>query len=122
VLSPSSGARANFTLDSGRLDGCPLRVAEDGLAVESCLFVDVGRLKGTGLHSSGDVARSEPWAALGLAFRPTWTFARRLVLGAALGLELPLTHYRFAFTGEPTLTETPVCGLDAALGLGVRFP
>lgn len=122
LLSPASGARADFTLDTGRLDGCPLRVGEDGLAFESCLFLDVGRLKATGLHASGDVARLEPWAAFGLSFRPSWTLARRLVLDAALGLALPITHYRFAFTGEPTLTETPACGLDAALGIGVRFP
>jgi len=120
--SPISGARAEFVLETARLEGCLLRVSDAGLAFEPCPFVELGRLRAVGIHSGGNVTRSQPWGSLGLVLRPTWTFARRLVLGAGLGVQLPLGRYRFAFTGEPELTRNPQVSFEATLSLGVRFP
>ncbi len=120
--SPSSSALAEFELETARLEGCLLRVTAYGLAFEPCPFVELGRLQAVGVHSSGFVTRDELWSSLGLALRPTWTVARRLVLGAGLALQLPLSRYRFAFTGEPELTRTPEVAFEASLGLGLRFP
>jgi hypothetical protein len=44
------------------------------------------------------------------------------VVGAGLGVQVPLSRYRFAFTGEPELTRTPDVGFEASFCLGVRFP
>jgi len=120
--SPLSGALAEFELETARLEGCLLRVTAYGLAFEPCPFVELGRLRAVGVHSSGFVTRDELWSSLGLALRPTWTFARRLVLGAGLAVQLPLARYRFAFTGEPELTRTPEVAFEASLCLGLRFP
>jgi hypothetical protein len=108
--------------ETARLEGCLLRVTADGLAFEPCPFVELGRLRAVGIHSAGNVTHNELWSSLGLVLRPTWTFSRRLVLGAGIGVELPLGRYRFAFTGEPEVTRTPVVGFEASLGIGVRFP
>ena len=120
--SPISAARAEFVLETARLEGCLLRVAAAGLAFEPCPFVEFGRLRAVGLHSGGDVLRNQLWGSLGLVLRPTWTFSRRLVVGVGLGAQLPLGRYRFAFTGEPELARNPNVGFEAALSLGVRFP
>ncbi len=122
ATSSESGARAEFELWAARLDGCVARAANGLLGIEPCVFFEAGQLHALGLHPSGDVTRIEPWATTGILLRPTLTLARRLVIGAELGLHLPLTRYRFAFTGEPPLYETAVVGFNGALGLGVRFP
>lgn len=122
AASPTSGARAEFELGTARLDGCVVRAAVGIFAVEPCVFFEAGRLEARGLHRSGDVQRMEPWATTGLLLRPTLTLARRVVVSAGLGFHVPLTHYEFAFTGEPLLTKTGNLGFDAALGVGVRFP
>ena len=120
--SAISGAQANFVLETARLEGCLFRVSEGELALEPCPFVELGRLQAVGLHRGGNVTSNELWASVGLALRPTWTVSRRLVLGAGLGVELPLDRYRFAFTGEPELTRTPEAAFEASLSLGLRFP
>ena len=120
--SPTSGDRAEFMLETARLEGCLLRVTDAGLAFEPCPFVELGRLEAVGIHRAGNVKRNQLWGSLGLVLRPTWTFSRRLVLGAGLGVELPLSRYRFAFTGKPELSSTPQVGFEASLSLGVRFP
>lgn len=122
AVSPASGLRADFSVDAGRLDACVARVAVAGFAVEPCPFFELGRVRAVGLHPEGDVTSNDPWSALGLTLRPSLTLWHRLVLGGALGLTVPLTRYRYAFTGESELTHTASVGLDAALGLGVRFP
>jgi len=120
--SSVSGALAEFVLETGRLEGCLLRVSDDGLAFEPCPFVELGRLRAVGVHRGGNVTSTELWGSLGLVLRPTWTFSRRLVLGAGLGALLPFGRYRFAFTGEPELTRTPEIAFEASLSLGLRFP
>jgi hypothetical protein len=120
--SPTSGTRAEFMLETARLDGCLLRVTDAGLAFEPCPFIELGRVRAVGIHRGGNVTRHELWSSLGLMLRPTWTFSRRLVLGAGLGVHVPLRHYRFAFTGEPELSHTPDLAFEASLGLGLRFP
>lgn len=122
ATSPTSGSRAEFELGTARLEGCILRAALGIFALEPCVFFEAGRLEARGLHRSGDVRRVEPWATTGLSLRPTLTLARRVVISAGLGFHVPLTHYQFAFTGEPLLTETGKLGFDAAVGVGVRFP
>jgi len=120
--SSISGALAQFTLDTARLEGCLMRLSEHGLAFEPCPFVEFGRLRAVGVHRTGNVRSNELWSSLGVVFRPTWTFSQRLVLGVGLGVQLPLSRYRFAFTGEPELTRIPGVGFEASLCLGVRFP
>lgn len=120
--SPVSSYRAEFVRETARLDGCLLRLRAGGLAFEPCPFIELGRLRAIGIHSTGSATRNQLWSSLGLVLRPTWTFSRRLVLGAGIGVQLPLGRYRFSFTGEPEVTHTPVVGFEASFGLGVRFP
>lgn len=122
TTSPESGNPADFVLETARLEGCPLRWNKGRLAFEPCTFAELGRLRATGGHASGNVTHDQLWGSLGLLLKPSWTFSQRLVLGASLGMELPLSRYRFAFTREPELTGTPAVGLDASFFLGVRFP
>jgi hypothetical protein len=121
-LSPASGLRADFSLDTGRIEACVARVERSGFAIEPCPFFELGRVRAVGLHPEGDVTSDGTWSALGLALRPSLTLWQRLVLGGALGVTVPVTRYRYAFTGESELTRTASVGLDAALGLGMRFP
>lgn|GEM_PF-4404064 len=122
TVSPLSGDPADFVLETARVEGCLLRLNKGSFAFEPCPFFEFGRLRATGGHPSGNVTHHQFWGSLGLVLRPTWTFSQRLLLGVGLGMELPLTPYRFAFTGEPELTRTPAVGLEASLGLGLRFP
>ena len=107
--------------ETARVEACLMRVSESDLAFEPCPFVEFGRLRAVGIHRGGNIERNELWGSLGLVLRPTWTFSRWLVLGAGLGVQLPLRRYRFAFTGEPEVALTPTIGFEASLSLGLRF-
>jgi len=120
--SPMSGASAEFVRETARVEGCVLRLTDDGLAFEPCPFVEFGRIRAVGIHRGGDVTHNELWGSLGLVLRPTWTFSRRLVLGAGLGAQLPFRSYHFAFTGEPEVARTPTVAFEASLCLGLHFP
>jgi hypothetical protein len=122
ATSAESGAEASFEVDSGRLEGGVRRFVWGELALEPGVVFELGRLRAVGQHPLGRVAQDRVWASAGATLRPTVTLARRLVLGAAVGLHVPLVVYRFAFVGERVLYQNEALGLDAALTLGVRFP
>jgi hypothetical protein len=122
AASQASLARATFEVDSARLEGGVLRLVWGPLELEPGVLVELGRLRAEGQHPLGPVLREKIWATAGLNVRPWVTLARRLVLGAAAGVHLPLVRYRFAFIGENTLYQNEAVGFDGALTLGVRFP
>jgi hypothetical protein len=120
--SAESGAEASFEVDSGRLEGGVRRFVWGQLALEPALAFELGRLRVVGQHPLGRVTQDKVWASAGATVRPSLTLARRLVLGAAVGVHVPLVVYRFRFVGESRLYQNEALGLDAALTLGVRFP
>jgi hypothetical protein len=121
-VSVESGAQAFFELISARLEAGVLRFAAGPFALEPGLSFELGRLRAEGQHPLGAVTRERLWASFGVNARPTVTLARRLVIGLAVGLHLPLIRYEFAFVEENTLYQNEPLGLDAALTLGLRFP
>jgi hypothetical protein len=122
TTSPTSAASAALEVAEARLDFGLVRFSHRMLNVEACPFLVLGRLRAMGAHPAGSVTHDLFWPTLGLALRPSLIIARHLVVTAAVGPYFPLESYSFAFSGEAPLYETARVGLDAALGVGVRFP
>lgn len=119
----NSLGRADFTLWSGRVEPCPLRVSlARAFAFSACIPVDVGRLEavGRGLSPSERVAR--PWLSIGGSGRIEWQPVGVLVLEAAGELFFPIVRDRFFVGADATLHRAPAVAAGASLGAGARFP
>jgi hypothetical protein len=62
------------------------------------------------------------WAAVSGLARGVLRYRERLTLHADLGVGLPLTRYRYRFSGQAPLYTGAEVGFRAGLGLGLRFP
>jgi hypothetical protein len=113
--------RAEFELDTVRLELCPLGLGFGAAALHACIQGELGELeaRGSGLPDSRSAAR--PWRSLGvsgwLGVRP-WPV---LELSLSAGLEHPLVRDRFEFNPEVFHEVGPVCGW-LSLGVGLSIP
>lgn len=121
AVSEPDGA-AEYTLLSGRLEGCPRLRAWRGFELAPCLAVDAGRLQvaGVGLAPSNSV--TPVWLAPGFVGRLAWEIVGVLVVEVSGEVLFPLVRDRFYVNADTTLYRTPPVSLGATAGLGVRFP
>jgi hypothetical protein len=113
---------AALRLHSARIDGCPLRWSNQMASIEPCLAIEAGMLRADSNGLQGSRAQALGWAAVNGLARGVLRYRERLTLHADLGIGLPLTRYRFRFSGhEPLYTATEV-GFRGGIGVGMRFP
>lgn len=117
-IQQSRGEAASFWLDTARLDGCALRWSNDIASVEPCIGVEAGVLTARSTHRS----RALGWAAASGLLRGALLYADTLTVHADLGFGVPLTRYRFRFSGQSPLYTSAEVGIRAGVGVGVRFP
>jgi hypothetical protein len=113
---------ASFWLDAARIDGCPLRWSNQVASLEPCLGIEAGMLRADSTGLQGPRAQTLGWAAVSGLARGALRYRERLTLHADFGIGLPLTRYRFRFSGHEPLYTGAEVGFRAGLGLGVRFP
>ena len=118
----TAAGTADFSLDVGTLELCPLRAAAGPLSVYPCLLrVTGGELDAAGLDTLAPRSRGRPWWVVGsslvLLLRPTPS----LELGATVALGRPLVRDRFQF--EPLeFHRVSALALGLALAAGASFP
>jgi hypothetical protein len=121
VIAQEGGAE--YTLLTGRIEGCPARFrAMPALQLSPCVAIDAGRLEAVGVGVTPVQSAKAPWVAPGLVARVEWEIANLLVVEVSGEILFPLVRDRFFVNSDTTLYRTsPVAG-GAAAGLGVRFP
>ena len=116
----SAGADVSFALQTGLVDGCPVRLGRR-FSLRPCVELQVGRLQSRGAGVPGARLESSAWAALGLTLRG------RAEIGAGISAELaltggsPLIQDAFAI-GNSGVFDTGPLLFSATFGVGVHFP
>jgi hypothetical protein len=121
-MEQNGAGRASLWLDAGRVDGCALRWSNHFASVEPCVGVEAGMLTVDSTDLQGSRAQTLAWAAVSGLARGVLRYQDRLSLHADLGVGLPLTRYRYRFSGQAALYTGAEVAFRGGLGLGVRFP
>lgn len=125
VDSGSGGSGSRFSLQSVELYLCPLALGSPRFRFLACVGQRAGRLVAEGFGFDKDLREPRVVYNPGMRARLTAGLVGPLVLGAGLGLEVPLVRDHFMATradgaGEELYRMAPVVG-TAELVLGVRF-
>jgi hypothetical protein len=112
---------ADFEVDSGSLDACPVRVGSELLAVRPCASVELGRLLARGTNTFAPQSHSRPFAVLGGSLWLETLLLTRLEgsLGLSAGKTLVMDDFAFAPTIFHRASAITVAG---TLGVSLRFP
>jgi hypothetical protein len=114
------GRGGDLQLSHGTLGACA-RLGRGKLEVPLCAGAELGAMYGRGVGV--DTPRSERvlWAAAWAGPRIAWRASRRLALGAAVDLVVPLARYRFEIDGLGVAHRVSPVGGRISVGLGVRL-
>jgi hypothetical protein len=118
----ATGGKAEFSLDAGSLELCPLRARAGPVRIYPCLVrVAGGRLQASGSQTLAAESRGRPWWELGSSLLGLVKPSSSLELSLSLAASWPLLRDRFQF--EP-VEFYRVSGLVWTLGAGagVTFP
>jgi hypothetical protein len=116
-----AGGTADFSLDVGTLELCPVRAEAGPWRIYPCLRGTGGELRASGSETVGAVARGRPWWEVGAGVVVLVHPSRSLELGLTLAAGWPLVRDTFQF--EPLEFHTvSALALTGGLGAGVRFP
>ncbi len=123
--SPEGRSGSDFSLASVALYLCPLSLGYSRLRVQGCVGQRVGRLVAQGFGFDRDQREPRVVYNPGMRARLSARLVGPLVLGAGVGVEVPLTRDRFVATrADGTVQElyrmAPVAG-TAEIVLGVGF-
>lgn len=106
-----------------RLEGCPLRVGDEALALKPCASFELGQLRAEGTDSDTGLADDALWASVGASGRVAWGAFDGLAFEAQAGIFAPLTRYQLR-TEDPGSAghRTSFLGFSAGLGASARWP
>jgi len=121
TITGRSGA-AEFSLVSGRLEGCPRLRASKDVDISVCAALDAGRLEGAGVGVTPAERVERPWVAPGAVLRLEYEITHLLELEAAGEGFVPLVRDRFFIGSGETLGRAAAIVGGATVGLGVRYP
>jgi hypothetical protein len=112
---------ADFEVDSGSLDACPVRVGSELLAVRPCASLELGRLLARGTHTFAPQSHTRPFAVLGGSLWLETLLLTRLEasLGLSAGKTLVMDDFAFSPTTFHRVSAITVAG---TLGVSLRFP
>jgi hypothetical protein len=96
------------------------RVVTPELWVDGCATLEIGRLGATGSETRNAASAPRLWQAVGPGMRVEWVVARPFALVAGVDGLFPFRRERYLL-GPDTAFHTPVVGVRAEAGLGVRF-
>jgi hypothetical protein len=117
----ASGSEISFALQTGMVDGCPLRFGGDRFALRPCFEVQIGRLQSRSSGFAGAQLESTSWVALALAARGRLEIGAGLSLEADLSAGSPLIQDAFSVGNQRVFGVGPLL-LSATAGVAVHFP
>jgi hypothetical protein len=116
----ATGGVADFELDAGSLDLCPLRVGSAVLALRACGNVQAGRLWAQGSRTFEAQSRSRPYAVLGGSGLFTAALSRRAEAMLALSVGRTLVEDEFVLASN-VFYRVPAISVGLGLGFALRF-
>ena len=118
----SASGTAEFEWITGRVELCPVRLgSERALSLRPCLFVDAGRLRGSGVDVTPERQKAIFWTAAGPELAAEVRLVGPLRAGAEVGILLPFRRDRFFFVPDSTIHDIPWAGVFGGVGLGLHF-
>jgi len=112
-----------FSLYSGRIEGCPAHFRAFTLIwISACLIVEAGLLEARGADVTPRQSVARGWLAAGETTRIELRLLEILALEASGEVFFPIVRDRFFVGNDATVHQTPAVGGGAAIGLGVLFP
>jgi hypothetical protein len=114
--------RAEFSLVSGRIEGCPRFQVVRSLEISLCAMLDAGRLEATGVGVTPAERVDRPWVAPGATARVEWQILRFLEFEAAGEVFVPVVRDRFFVGTDDTVGRAAAVVGGAVVGLGARYP
>jgi hypothetical protein len=121
-LGSHTATSAEFSLVSGRLEGCPRFRAATSLEISLCAAIDAGRLEATGVGVTPIERVDRPWVAPGATARLEWEFVHFLVVEVAGEAFVPVVRDRFFIGTNETVGRAAAVVGGGVLGLGLRYP
>jgi hypothetical protein len=118
-VSESNGS-ADFQLDSGSLELCPLRLGVRRIGVRACANAQAGRLFARGTRTFSPRSRSRPFVVLGASTLLSISLPARISANAGISAGRTLVQDDFAFAPE-VFYRVPWLSLGFGLGLSLGF-
>ncbi len=113
---------AEFSLLSGRLEGCWPRIQPDTrVEVMPCAALEAGGLSAKGREVPASRSVSKPWFAGRAALRASVDMVSWLALEGAGALSIPAYRTRYVFEPEVTVHELPSVAGSIEMSAIVRF-
>ncbi len=115
---PAAGSEANFTLTTGTLSACPLRLGDERITVRPCAFASGGALHAWGTRNANPQTLTRQFWAWGGTAQVFLRASQALDIVADLGVGAPLLRDQFSFQ-DAEFWKTPALYLSS--GVGLRF-
>lgn len=115
-----SEGRAEFSVTSFGLVGCPLRIPALGaFSFRPCAGFELGAISAEGLGLLVEKRETKFWSAPILGARGGWRFASRFFAAAATEVRFPLQRQHYSFESGEKVHDIPRISLDLSLEVGV---
>lgn len=115
-----TGGTADFELDAGSLDLCPIRLGGGALAIRACANAQAGRMRASGSRTFSPRSKSRPFVVLGGSILMTVSLPAGFEAGAAFGVGRALIEDEYVFANR-AFYRVPRLNLGFGLGLGYGF-
>lgn len=111
---------ADFQLDAGSVDVCPIRLRGGPLAIRACANVQAGRMLASGSRTFSARSKSRPFVVLGGSSLVTASLPAGFEAGASLAVGRALVEDEYVFANR-VFYRVPQLSLGFGLGFGYGF-
>lgn len=114
------GGRAEFSITSFGLVGCPLRVPDAGVfSFRPCVGFELGALSAEGVGLLVEKRETELWSAPIVSVRGEWRFATGFFAAGSAAARFPLQREHYSFESGEKVHDIPRISFDLGLEVGV---
>lgn len=121
VASAQNDLGVSLQLAEAFVNLCPFTLDAFGTAISACAGLQAGAIHAIGLDSAAGTVQEQGVFNVALEGRVHRRLVGPLVLGAGLGLTVPVVRASFSYGGQEIFTMAPIAGA-VDLSLGVEFP
>lgn len=122
LTGTTDDASSQFQYLLGRPELCGLIAQRPSFELLPCVQAELGLIEARGSDLPNPRTERRFWAAVVAPLRAELAVGERALLGASVGLVIPITRYHFVFTDpETSVYRVPRAAFTAGLRFGVRL-